>query len=135
MEDSTIPEPEDPPEECSMTKKEIWKKQISNYVKRAEMYNENKNKLYSVIWGQCSDTMKTKLKALKAYEEISEGSDSLKLLKEIKGISYRFETRNNLYSSMHDAKVAFYKNEQGKDETNSDYLSRFKIFWMETFVL
>ena len=58
MEDSTIPEPEDPPEDCSMTKKEIWKKQISNYVKRVEMYNKNKNKLYSVIWGQCSDTMK-----------------------------------------------------------------------------
>ena len=27
---------------------------------------------------------------------------------------------------MHDAKVAFYKNKQGKDKTNSDYLSRFK---------
>ena len=95
-------------------------------VKRAEMYNENKNKLYSVIWGQYSDTIKTKLKALNSYEELSEGSDSLKLLKEIKGMSYHFETRDNSYSSMHEAKVAFYKNKQGKDEMNSDYLSRFK---------
>ena len=70
--------------------------------------------------------MKTKLKALKVYEDMSDDGDSLTLLKEIKGISYRFETRDNIYSSMHDAKAAFYKNKQGKDETNSDYLSRFK---------
>ena len=90
------------------------------------MYKENKSKLYSVIWGQCSDTMKKKLKALKAYKDLSDDSDSLKLLKEIKGILYWFDTRDNLYSSMHDAKVAFYTNKQGKDESNSDYLSRFK---------
>jgi len=69
---------------------------------------------------------KTKLKALKVYEDMSDDGDSLALLKEIKGISYRFETRDNIYSSTHDAKAAFYKDKQGKDETNSDYLSRFK---------
>ena len=51
-------------EGCFLTKKEIWKKQVSNYVKCVEMYDKNKNNLYSVIWGLCSDTMKTKLKAL-----------------------------------------------------------------------
>ena len=70
--------------------------------------------------------MKTKIKALKAYKDLSDNSDSLKLLKEIKGISYHFETRGNLYLSMYDVKVAFYTNKQGKDESNSDHLSRFK---------
>jgi len=49
MEDTTIPEPEDPPKDCNMTKTEIWKKQVSSYIKRAEMYKENKSKQYFVI--------------------------------------------------------------------------------------
>jgi len=81
LEDTNIPELEDPPKDCNMTKTEIWKKQVSSHVKRAELYKENKSKLYSVIWGQCSDdTMKTKIKALKAYEDLSEDSNSLKVL-------------------------------------------------------
>ena len=108
MEDTTIPEPNDPQKDCNMTKTEIWKKQVSSYVKRAESYLENKSKLYSVIWGQCSETMKTKIQAFEAYEDLSE----------VKGISYCFETRENLYSAMHDAKVAVYTNKEGKDKTD-----------------
>ena len=55
-----------------------------------------------MIWGQFSDTMKKNSKALKAYEDLSEHhSDSLKLLKEIKGILYRFETLDSLLVFVH----------------------------------
>ena len=90
MEATTIPEAEDPPKDCNMTKTEIWKKQVSSYMKRAALYKENKSKLYSMIWGQCSDMMKTKIKALKAYEELSKDSDSLKLLKDTKEYFVQF---------------------------------------------
>ena len=49
MEDTAIPQLEDPPKNCNMTKTEIWKKQVSSYFKRAEMYKENNSKSYSVI--------------------------------------------------------------------------------------
>ena len=83
---------------------------IEIYVKIIDTYAENKSTLYSVLWGQCSNRMKTKIKALDIFELISENSDILALLKEIKGISYRFESRDNIYISMDDAKALFYTN-------------------------
>ena len=99
---------------------------IESYVKRIDTYAEKKSTLYSVLWGQCSDTMKTKIKALDIFELISENSDSLALLKEIKGISYRFECRDNIYMSMDDAKAIFYTNNKVHDELDADYLTKFK---------
>ena len=108
--DTTIPKPEDPPKDCNITQIKILKKQVSSYVKRPEVYQENKSKLYAVIWGQYSGMIQTQIKALKADDDLFKDSDSFKLLKEIKGISYYFETCDNLYLSMHDAKVTFYTN-------------------------
>ena len=70
--------------------------------------------------------MKTKIEALDIFELISENSDSLALLKEIKGISYRFESMDNIYMSMDDAKALFYANKQLHDESDADYLTKFK---------
>ena len=105
MKDTVIAMPVDPKDDASKTELKIWDKRIESYVKRIDTYAENKSTIYSVLWGQCSDTMKTKIKALDIFELISENSDSLALLKEIKGISYRFESRDNIYMSMDDAKA------------------------------
>ena len=42
---------------------DIHKEQVKMYVSRRERYVENKDKLYSVIWGQCSDTIQSKLQS------------------------------------------------------------------------
>ena len=126
MKDTVITVPTDPKSTATKTELKIWDKTVESYVKRIDMYAENKSTLYSVLWGQCSDTMKTKIKALANFETMSEHSDSLALLKEIKGISYRFECRDNIYMSMDDAKAIFYTNKQVHDESNADYLTKFK---------
>ena len=81
MKDTVIAMPVDPKDDASKTKLKNWEKMIESYVKRIDTYAENKSTLYSVFWGQCSDTMKTKIKALDIFELISENSDSLALLK------------------------------------------------------
>ena len=51
---------------------------------------------------------------------------SLKLIKKIKGIAYKFESQKNIYLALHNAKCAFYAYKQGADETNANYMSKFK---------
>jgi hypothetical protein len=126
MEDKEFTEPKDPKDDATKTQLKIWEKSVENYVKRTDTYEDNKSTLYSVLWGQCSDTMKTKIRSITVYDTMSEHSDSLTLLKEIKGISYRFESKDNLYMSMDDAKALFYTNKQAHDESNADYLNKFK---------
>ena len=85
MTDMVITVPTDLKSTATKTELKIWDKTVGSYVKRIDLYIENKSTLYSVLWGQCSDTMKAKIKALENFEKMSEHSNSLtSLLKEIK---------------------------------------------------
>ena len=82
---------------------------------------------YSVIWGQCSEAMQAKIKSDKLYDDMQEVDDSLMLIKMIKGIAYKFESQKNIYLALNNVKCTFYyAYKQGPDETNANYMSKFK---------
>ena len=58
------------------------------YVRQVEIYKTNKCNLYAVVWGQCSEAMQAKIKSDDKYNDMHESSDSLVLIKLIKGITY-----------------------------------------------
>ena len=96
------------------------------YVSRRERYMENKDKLYSVIWGQCSDTIQSKLQSKSTFNDIDESRDCIMLLKEIKGIMYNFESQQYPVMSMDQTSVKYFTTRQGKFETLTEYYKRFK---------
>ena len=53
--------------------------------------------------------MQSKVKTADKFEIIEKKSDFLGLLTEIKCIAYKFETQGYIYSSLHEAKKAFFK--------------------------
>jgi hypothetical protein len=124
--DIVMTEPNDVSENATATQKRIWEKSVDHYVMRLERYRQNKDSLYAVIWAQCSSAMQAKLKTVEHYEKMDENLDCLELLKAIKGIAYKFETQGYIYLSLDDAKSEFYSYKQGRYESNSDYLTKFK---------
>ena len=70
--------------------------------------------------------MQAKLKTINEYPVIDETLNCLDLLLAIKGIAYKFETQGYLYLSLDDAKTNFFAYKQGRHESNSDYLTKFK---------
>lgn len=82
------------------SKEAIWGKKIDIWLKREEKYKEHKKALYMVIWDQCSESMRTRLKALDEWDIIDERQDPLKLLKGIQGISYKFESQRYIHASI-----------------------------------
>ena len=79
---------------------------------------------YSVIWGQCSETLQHKLKNSSRWETISTTQNPIDLLEQIKIISYRYEEDKYLPMSIHNAKSAFYKFNQ-RDLSLNDYRERY----------
>ena len=128
MKDTEQTVPSDPTTNASQTEKRIWEKEVDSYCKRKDMYISNKIALYSVIWSQCSEVMQARLKSSKDFESMNDDSDSLALLLEIKGISYRFEAQSNLYLALTNAKIAIYAYQQGPNETNASFMSKFKNY-------
>ena len=104
---------------------DMYKESIKEYVNWRNRYQENKEKLYEIIWGQCSDSMQSKLQSRNNFNHIDEKRDCLELLREIKGMMFNFESQQNSIFSMHLACQKYFNMKQGKYESLSDYYKRF----------
>ena len=120
-----IPEPEDPPEGASRTQERIWEKKVDEYVKRSSYMDENVKKVFSLVWGQCTEALRAKLQGIDDFKAMWDSGDGLALLKAIKTICFRFESQKNIAHAIHDAKRRFYMLSQGKS-TITQYLETFK---------
>ena len=102
----------------------ILNRKIDIYVKRDSILDENLQKAYSLIHGQCNELLKSKLKTSANWETVSSQYDMLGLLDAIKTIINKFEDQKCLPLSLHHAKRNFYAFRQGNLQ-NTDYLDRF----------
>ena len=103
----------------------IWEKKYDLFLKREMMFENNKNKLFSIIWGQCTQSMKDEVTGIKGYLSRRQSRDCIWLIKEIKTAVQRFETTGHAHVAMHRAKQRYYNCTQGTNETISDYFNRF----------
>eukprot|EP00979_Chaetoceros_neogracilis_P012386 scaffold3270_cov138-Chaetoceros_neogracile.AAC.1 len=70
--------------------------------------------------------MQSKLQSLDDYTEKKSACDCSWILKEIKGITHKFEGTRYVFLSINEAKTNFYNNKQKNTETLTEYLERFK---------
>ena len=133
----TIPEPEElDPEETNLLVKAIWNKKVTSYCTRTDYLKSNFKTAYAVIWGQCSEAMKTKLTSFNDFKT----NDCIWILKEIKGITYGFEGQPYIFLSLDNARTNYYAYTQGPDDTIAIYLNlprlradcrRFGDLWLD----
>ena len=134
LKDKTWVEPEEPKEEevdgemiLSKTKVKLWERRLDNLAKRQDQYDVNKESLASVIWGQCTENLQAKVRSNKEFDlKYEEESDSLWLLKTIRGIVYKFETQGSIYKSLYQAHWNFMSYRQRGWDTPAQYLERFQ---------
>ena len=62
---------------------ETWKQENKNYLDRKALMKSNCKKLYAFVWGQCTQTLQTEVKAIKEFKKKNENSESLWLLEKI----------------------------------------------------
>ena len=81
---------------------------------------ENRQKLFSLVWQQCTEPMHAKIKAHRDYQAIEQSLNSIKLLRVIKLICFNIEDGKYVPQKVHETKAAFYHLKQGK-ETDQAY--------------
>ena len=105
---------------------EIKREEIKEFVKGLSLVKSNLKKLYSLVYGNCTDGVHTMLKADSEYDEKSRVFDYEWLFKKVKSIVSGLDTKVNLRVSLHASMLNFLTMRQGESETNDDYLTRFK---------
>jgi len=99
----------------------IYDIRINQYVINQEKLETEIKKLYSLVLGQCTEEMISKLKTLVTYKDMHIKKDALNLLKEIKGFTFMFNGEKEYEMSLAESIDRFYRIYQGKDMTNLEY--------------
>ena len=119
----TIGTPSNLAANATKVKREIWCKQIEGYVKRTSILDENVQNLYSLVWGQCTEAMKSKVKLQSNYSTAHEANDGIStLLVMIRNVSYSFMSQKYLPLAIFEAKKHYFNMKQGHHKTMESLL-------------
>jgi hypothetical protein len=109
--DLEVPErPDDPDDRFEM---DIWKTEYIEYRKSKKVLDENVKSLYHLVWGQCSDSMQSKIKSTDDYDEIKRELNGIRLLISIKDASYDYQSSKYRMQSVFEAQyrlLTFHQN-------------------------
>jgi hypothetical protein len=94
-------------------------------IKRKSLLDDNIQKTFSLVIGQCTDLIQSKLKQQAAWATISSDQDAIALIGLIKTITFRFEDQKFLPLALYLSKASLYNLRQG-NMANHDYLQRFQ---------
>jgi hypothetical protein len=108
--------------EGDMGKKMIWETLMKTYMKRVDLLESKTRAIFTIVWGQCSPMMQSKVESLDAFESKSSTCDCIWLLMEIQGITHRFDGTRHVFISLNDAWSNYYGCRQGHKQTLSEYL-------------
>ena len=122
----TLIEPTDPEGKETTYKVKKFEKDLARYYEKMDKYNEYKAKVFLVVKGQCSLSMKNKLEAMKEYGKLEKDDDVVGLLKIIKELSYVSTEVKYQYWSMTTMLYKLMNTRQGENETMAAYYKRFK---------
>ena len=85
----------------------IKREEIKEFVKNLSLAKSNLKKIYTLVYGNCTDGVHTMLKSDARYEEKSKVFDYEWLFKKVKSIVSGLDTKVNLRVSLHVAMLNF----------------------------
>ena len=116
----TRPDPDDP------FRMEEWKIEYREHKKRIEDRRQNMQKIYALILGQCSPTIRDRIEASDECDSVNNASNPIALLRIIRQSLYHRATRRKDTHALLEAELALHKFRQTEQMSNSDYLEKLR---------
>ncbi len=101
-------------------------KRVDTMVDREDRFYEDLKKVYSLIWGQCTELRRAKLQAKDGDNQMKEEHDTVELLKSIKDCVFKFSDQKKAAHSLHEALRKFHNGHQEKSSNAQEHYQRFK---------
>lgn len=104
----------------------LYKEQIRRYATRLDKQTTNQRALYSVMWGQCRPTLKSKIQGIPTFKTMHTNCDLSALLKEIRNVSYEIDSSKNVYLVSFLALSKIFTMRQSEENSCTTYLKNFE---------
>ena len=108
-------------EQTSDVKKLIFQEKVKRFVQRLDYLEDNVATLYAVIWGQCSDDMKARVKTHDNYKDATKKNNCVWLLGQIKAITLQFDSKKDSVLCILHARKNFANCRQQQGQSVEDY--------------
>jgi len=102
-----------------------WEKDYDRYLKKLDLYEDHKSKVFIIIKGQCSLAVRNKVEALTTYSEIEEKFDVVELLDSIRIVTYEPDVHYDHKAAAMALRRLFVAR-QGDTESLDRYYQRFE---------
>ena len=93
--------------EKSKTKVATHSHKVKSYVKNEETMKENKSKIFTYIWVQCTGGLQETVKAEEEYKEKKKKSYVIWLLEKLKASTTGDDAKANTHDNLHEAITTF----------------------------
>lgn len=103
----------------------IQERNIKEIVKEELLREQNLQRAFPIVWGQCTHPMKTNLRSQTEFKKIDEKSDAIELIKLTKRICYSFEDNRYSLAAVYLTIDRFVNFWQGENEADTRYLELF----------
>ncbi|GKY97397.1 hypothetical protein MPSEU_000698200 [Mayamaea pseudoterrestris] len=100
---------------------EEYKADKKEHVERVRVYSDFLAGIYAVLYGQCTERMKDRVKSHAKFRDAEEDTDGIKLLAIIKEISHTYEGRCKLVDQVVDIQAELFGRTQGARESLQKY--------------
>ena len=127
----TLEEPSNIEGSTSELKKMMFAEEVKEFVRRTRALRSNLATLHTVIWGQCSDDMKSKVRTHEGYKERTAENDCNWLLRQIKSVTMQYDVSKNGHLSLMEALESYYRCRQQPGQSVEDYIYTIEG-WAET---
>lgn len=126
-----LEEPVDIAKDAGELKKMMFAEEVKIWMRRSRQLRSNLATLHTVIWGQCSDDMKSKVKTHEGYKEKTAENDCHWLLRQIKSVTMQYNTSRHGRLALQEALQSYYNCIQEPGQSIEDYVYCIQS-WVET---
>ena len=126
MAEPEIDMPREPGANPSRTEDMIYTEQVKQHVKRESLLTSNKAATHAVIWGQCSEAMKARVKTLGNYQDRAEANNCFWLLQKIRAVTMELDEKKHGIMSLLDARCELLNCRQGHNQAVSKFKDTLK---------
>jgi hypothetical protein len=121
----TVSYPDALPDTATAYEKRIWDKKVDKLIDEEYRLKDITSRAYAIVWGQCSDALREKVKAHKSFQKAHDTGNVIELLQVIKTEMFTFQTQKYGPQAMHEAKRRFYMMRQDKQTSVQQYYESF----------
>ena len=121
MEAPTLVEPAEPDEDAGRFAETIYLERMKQFWRCESELLGNMATMHAVIWGQCSKSMKARLRALTGFKDAAGSNDCFWMLQQIKSITLQFNEKRYGTISLLDARWNMLNCRQEQDQSVAEY--------------